>query len=133
MSKLDEREAFFYEHAGYSYRPGFETPEEGRKRCAHALAMAEITGEAFGWEVRWEVEPDPMWDDDVEREHTDYDQWWAVLEDEDGEHLGSLGCIDLGPSGYPDGPGADPYARVIAAELMLEARQETYYRRGGAA
>ncbi|MDE2097386.1 MAG: hypothetical protein KGL39_09095 [Patescibacteria group bacterium] len=48
-------EAFFLEHAGYSYDPAVETKEQGRKRCARDLARAERYGRAQGWSLL--VEP----------------------------------------------------------------------------
>ena len=32
---------FFFTHAGYSYDPKTETPEQGRAKCAQRLAEAE--------------------------------------------------------------------------------------------
>lgn len=115
-------EQFFIDHAGYSYDPKTETPEDGQLRCARAMRKAERHAADAGWTVTWMVEEDPMWDDDVDREHTDYDQFLALLHDEDGELLASLGCIDLGPNQYPDhGDRTDPYVRVVEADLALEA------------
>ena len=131
-------EQFFYDHAGWGYHPDHETPEEGRWRGARKLAAAEKEGKRRGWYVDWEVEPDPM-EDDVERDE-EYDQFMATLLDEDGDVIGHLGSIDLGPGqcmgydarphgfeGRHPGPVAktyDPYVRVVEAELMLEALAE---------
>lgn len=38
---LTPDQAFFFKHAGYSHNPKTETPEQGRTRCAIALAEAE--------------------------------------------------------------------------------------------
>jgi len=37
----DAQVQFFYDHAGYSWKPSAETREQGRKRCAEMLAKAE--------------------------------------------------------------------------------------------
>jgi hypothetical protein len=134
---LSTDEQFFYDHAGYGYHPDRETPEEGRLRGARALVKAEREGKARGWFVEWEADPDPMWDDDVPRETTDYDQYLAILRDDDGNVLDSLGSIDLGPDqclGYDYRPHSftgtypepvrktyDPYVRVVEAEMMDNA------------
>lgn len=109
---------FFFENAGWSHDPARETPEEGQRRHARLLADAERKAEILGWSVEWEVDPDPMWDDDVERETTDYEQWVCVLRNAEGDALEALGSIDLGPNVEPYDA---PYARVVAAELALEA------------
>lgn len=135
---ISEGEQFFYDHAGYGYNPQTETPEEGRWRGARALRDAELHAERSGWWVEWQVETDPI-EDDVERDE-EYDQFAAILRDEDGEILGSLGSIDLGPGqvlGYDARPHTfeggplvgeplrkvyDPYVRVVEAELAEEAK-----------
>ena len=102
--------AFFYKHAGYGYTPGKETPAQGRRRGAKALARAEAEASARGWRVEWEGDPEP-WDPG----DTDYEPkevYGAVLRDEEGHVLESLWSI------------ADPdrnYRRVVEAELALEA------------
>ena len=54
---LTPAQAFFFEHAGYSYGQG-ETPEQGRTRGAIALAEHEARASAAGVSFRWE--PDGM-------------------------------------------------------------------------
>jgi hypothetical protein len=114
-TKADPRAvAFFFEHAGYGYGPG-ETPEQGRKRGAVALAKAEQEATARGWAVEWSEDPDG-WDSlgDIDPE-TVKEILSAVLKDENGEVLASLGGI------------VDPdraYGRVVEAELALEALSE---------
>ena len=137
VTPVSEGERFFYDHAGWGYRPDRETPEEGRWRGARQLRAAELHAEREGWWVEWDYESDPM-EDDIEREE-DYDQFVAILRDSEGDILGSLGSIDLGPGqvfgydarphSFEGGPLAgeplrkvyDPYVRVVAAELALEA------------
>ncbi len=128
---------FMAEHAGYATPPG-------RMVCAWLLAEAELVGEALGWSVEWEEDPDPdlSWCERCERrekalrrdyslsgsrraavlsgvldhEHTLY---VALLQDRRGRVLGSLGGIDFG-GGRPNWQ-QDPYRRVVEAELAAEA------------
>lgn len=138
---VSEGEAFFFEHAGWGYHPDRETPEEGRMRGARTLRAAEVYAQREGWHVDWEEDPDPITDDDVERDE-DYSQYVAVLYDSEGNVLGSLGSIDLGsdtcmgydarPHHFEGGPITgeplrkvyDPYVRVVEAELASEALED---------
>ena len=105
---------FFIQHAGYSYNPATETPEEGRRRCARDLAEAEAIARLRGWEVRWADD----WSIDHETEFDCYDKGGpetcetALLVDAQGNVLASLGCVD---------DATDEYRRVIEAELADEA------------
>lgn len=98
--------AFFYKNAGSSYTPGKETRAQGKRRGAQALARAEAEASARGWEVEWEE------DDYGERAENGGPMYVAILKDEHGNVLGSLGGID---------DDTDPYRRVVEAELALEA------------
>lgn len=101
--------AFFYRHAGYSYRPG-ETRAEGRKRGAKALARAEAEASARGWRVDWEGDPE-LPDHDIP-DYEPKEVLGAVLRDEHGSVLASVwGIMD------PDRNAS----RVVEAELALEA------------
>lgn len=93
-------EQFFFTHAGYSYDPCSETPEQGRTRCAQRLAAAEAEADRRGWWVEWI-------DDDGEEDG----RWCALLRDSGSAVLGSLGGLDV---------CAGPYARVVAAELAAD-------------
>lgn len=108
-SNLKAAEEFFYENAGYGYGPG-ETPEQGRRRGAKLLAKAEAYAEQKGWKVSWEG------DDDAYSQYKDepeVKEWLsAILRDEKGNVLGSLGSI---------GDPSREYGRVVEAELALEA------------
>lgn len=53
---MNLREKFFYNHAGFSYDPKTETPEQGRARCAKLLAKAEEF--AIEESIRFEWMPD---------------------------------------------------------------------------
>lgn len=108
---------FFYQHAGYSYNPATETPEQGRRKCARALARAERAGSDAGLGFRWSIDPDTDssdWNDDPEP----WAQWVCECVDADGETVACLGGIDFGRDGEPWG---DPYQRVVEAELAAEA------------
>lgn len=111
MRPLSETEQFFYENAGFSYRPD-ETPEQGRARCARVLAMAEkklIIGPYF---VSHEPDDQP-WDGDVPY---DGPLWivslWNVADTTEPVRLASLSGVACEES--------DPYMRVVAAELAAE-------------
>lgn len=101
--------AFFHEHAGYSYSAD-EGPEAGRSRCARELAEAEREGASAGLTFRW------IEDDECAGESGPL--WCCVARDSLGITCASLCGIDLGPSGHPD---SAPYARVVRAELAMEA------------
>jgi hypothetical protein len=103
--------SFFMKHAGSSYTPGKETKAQGKRRGAVALAHAEAEASRRGWRVSWEYSQEPyeMGDAESEMPSEVYD---AVLRDENGEMLESLGMI---------GDPSREYRRVVEAELALEA------------
>ncbi|MEN3280060.1 MAG: hypothetical protein V7607_1200 [Solirubrobacteraceae bacterium] len=101
------------EHGGYSYHPTLETPEEGRVRCALALARAER-------ELQARSDVFVVWEDDCDgTADGERPAWGCVLyrwRDEEVTSpavLTSLWGIDA--------PEGDPYRRVVEAELALEA------------
>lgn len=106
--------AFFYENAGFSYDPECETADQGRMRCARALAFAEERRKLAGAWVTWESDPEPF-DDDVHGPD-EYGYIAALWQyDADGDRpviLASLGAIDAEPG--------HPYRRVVEAELASE-------------
>ncbi len=110
---------FFYRHAGYSYKPGEETQDQGRMRCARALAHAEAEASRRGWSVRWDRDglTNREWTDEGE----EYGTWQAVMVDGDGKALQSVCGVDFGADGEP---WSDPYRRVVEAELATEALEE---------
>lgn len=103
-------EAFFYKHVGYSYDPKTETKRQGRIRYAKDYARAEAYAKAAGWRVHWEDEQEP-WDGDTPE--PDY-LFCGLLYNAEGDILASLGMIGVDDLN-------DPYLRVVAAELALEA------------
>jgi len=105
---------FFYDHAGYSYKTGMETPEQGRKRCARALANAEeqafMSSWTYEWKDDWSV-CSHVQEFDTYTEEPNTCQG-CILRNEAGEVLASLWCIDDADANY---------RRVVEAELALEA------------
>lgn len=115
MKTTKQAIAFFYEHAGYSYRPDRETQEAGRRRCAKSLAQAEALASAAGVSFEWSL------DGLTNREWTDngpeYGTWQCISR-LNGKVIASLCGVDFGPDKEP---WDDPYRRVVQAELALEA------------
>lgn len=102
--------AFFLAHAGYSYDPKTQTPEQGRLACAQALAQAEdlLMRAMRRHDVRvvWEH------DEDAAQEGGFDDTCEMCCLSHGPDLLVSLGAIwDASPE----------YRRVIRAELASEA------------
>ena len=120
---LTDQERFFYEHAGWSYDPKRETPEEGRAHCAIALAAAERDAQTKGWYFEWEYDDSCAGCDCGDSKCpcfrskgrvTNYHRpfFCSVYDAPGGNMLGSLhGICEPTPE----------YRRVIQAELALEA------------
>jgi hypothetical protein len=126
LGGLNEAERFFYERAGYSWQSG-SGPRgriRGKVEGARRLAVAEQAAKERDWRVVWEIDEDaqlhePGW-------CNGNPCWQATLvgpSEYPGDPvfglllLAHLGGIDLGDN-HPD---SDPYARVIEAELALDA------------
>ena len=108
---------FFYAHAGYSYNPGNETRQQGRRRCARALAQAESDGRDASLSFEWNV--DPHCDSsDFSKARPPWQLWYCVCRDANGIVRASLCGIDFGRDGEP---WSNPYRRVVEAELASEA------------
>lgn len=107
---------FFVANAGYSYDPKTESPEEGSYRCAAQLADAEARAERAGFVFEWEQDDidSSAFDDESELRPL----WVCIARDKTGAVVGSLGGVDFGPDADPWG---DDYARVVQAEISLEA------------
>lgn len=124
MQTLNADQQFFFRHAGYSYDPATETPEQGRARCARCamdLAAAEAFGRAAGLSFDWSVDPyvdSSDWSDDPEP----WAQWQCLCYDAAGNVCQSLHAVDFGRDGSP---WSDPYRRVVEAELAAEHMAET--------
>lgn len=104
---LTPAQRFFWDHAGWGYMPGAETPEHGRAAGARKLAAAETwLSEQAGHTVRWV--PDTFGGEPGE---------WACVVRLDPARSESLCGIDFEGDGEPWGK---PYARVVAAELALQ-------------
>lgn len=116
MRKQQTPYQFFKANAGYSYDPKTQTPEEGQRCCAEALADAEAFARTAGLSFEWRE--DDQTDESFRNTDDPYNLWVCVCHDEEGGHLTSCGGIDLGRDGKP---WADKYRRVMEAELALEA------------
>ena len=108
--------AFFAEHAGYSYDPRTQTPEEGRLECARKLADAERRGSDAGISFQWKH--DDITNAEFEDTDAPYPLWLCLCFDENGSVVASVGGVDFGRDGVPQ---SDPYRRVVEAEMALEA------------
>lgn len=125
---LEERGAFMFEHAGYSYGPD-ETPEEGRRRCALELAAIDEKLRAAidvgTARIRWETDQDPdlSWADAETLEKIDGGTWTVdgcILE----TACPACGSWDVRASLWGIvGPSDDPYREVVAAELAQESAE----------
>lgn len=124
--KANTRAAFFWRSAGWSYDPSKETPEEGRKRGALALAQAEGDAEARGLTFQWEV--DDIDSSDFSDERPTWALWVCVCRG-DGENLASLAGVDFGRGREPWG---QDYREVVEAELAIEALEVLAARRSEA-
>lgn len=112
---MTQQEQFFYDNAGYSHNPQTETPEQGQKRCAIALAAAETWAVQNGYTftVDDDSDADESWLDSEPQEYQD--EWRGkaqsvVMWTPEGTVCQSLGgCY-----------GDSKYMRVVRAELALE-------------
>ncbi len=103
--KFESAVKFFHENAGYCYNPATETQEEGKRRCALSLAVAEQWAQDNDIEAEWQWDDAP-WDGDCPAPD---ELWGCILKH--GDSVASLWSI------------ADPdanYRRVIEAELASE-------------
>lgn len=113
---LSKQEQFFYDNAGYSYDPKTETPEQGKVRCAKAMAEAETWATEEGYYYRWEIDlfsDSSDWSD----EEPPWSVWACAMYSPDAQVVASLSGIDFGRDKEPWG---DSYRRVVEAELALE-------------
>lgn len=106
----DSAVRFFYSHAGYSWNSAAgETKNAGRWRCARELAKAEAHAARMGWEAKWEADP---WHAHEDSECANVEHLTCLLVAR-GEVVASLSSVC--------GADINGYARVVAAELALEA------------
>jgi hypothetical protein len=130
--------AFFLEHAGYSYDPATETPEQGKLRSAQALADAESWAAEYGAVFQWDVDDgfdsstfsdaNPPWELWVCLMYMPCADCPDAIDTEErikrctrkvSYHMRQvLGGIDFGRN---ESPWGRPYQRVVEAELALEA------------
>ena len=115
-------EQFFYQHAGYSRRPG-ESAQHARQCGARRLARAEQVGRRKGLSFNWTVDrflTSADWIasyEDGGRDRNPWCTWQCVMYDRAGQIVNSLHGIDFGRDGKP---WNHPHMRVIQAELALE-------------
>lgn len=112
---MTQAEQFFFDQAGFSWTPP-ETPEEGQLRCAKALAQAEIDGQKAGLFFVWRI--DELDSSEWSEERPAWAQYVCLCYGPDGTMLDSSSGIDFGREGTPT---TNTYARVVEAELALEA------------
>lgn len=112
---MTQAEQFFFDNAGYSYGPG-ETPEQGKLRCAQAMAKAELDGREAGLSFQWRE--DDRDSSDWSDERPAWKQYVCACYGPDGAVLASLHGIDFGRDGTPE---SSSYRRVVEAELASEA------------
>lgn len=108
---LTKAEKFFFDNAGYSWTPGAETEEQGHEQAAKQLAKAEQWACAEGMRYQWGFDgfDSSEWSDDEPACPT----WQCAMFNGD-ICAACLGGIDIEND-------ADPYMRVIEAQLALEA------------
>jgi hypothetical protein len=125
-SITDPRVRFFYANAGYAKKAG-ESVHSATLRNAKALADAENYAEDHGWTYQWEEDPQGYDSLGEDEDPEDIEVLWVQLLDESGASLASLGGVNL----RKDRGIKDKYARVVEAELALEAMVESEPQRNG--
>lgn len=134
---MNEATQFFFDNSGSSYRPDRESEFVGRVLGANEMARAEAWARNAGALFQWCVDQldSSEWSD----ERPAWDQYACLMymrcsdctKDLDTEHAikdcsrklhyhiqQSLGGVDFGHDGSPRD---DNYARVVEAQLALEA------------
>lgn len=111
--KLTADQRFFFTWAGYSYDPLTQTPEQGRTKCAIALADAE----ALFLKAYKVADVCIEWVDDLDADEPEHKvaTIWNRVSDIEAVGLATLGSIDR-----PD----ENYKRVVRAELADECRNK---------
>lgn len=112
-----EANLFFRTYAGVSYNPAKETEAQGRRRGAIELAHAEAIAHRKGWTCHWRIDPYGS-SADFSDEQPAWKLYECALFNKQGKIIASLHGIDFGRDG---GPIGDTYARVVEAQLALEA------------
>lgn len=126
LESLTPQERFFYTHAGYSYNPPTETKEQGRIRCAIALARAETEGLAAGLEAVWEADydPDTSWLTDEDRPHASFQVCHVYHNIDEARYRSVRPLTSLWGIHEDDRYPCEPYRRVVRAELFAEALEK---------
>jgi hypothetical protein len=115
---MNQAEQFFFENAGYSQDPKFETQAEAQIRCARELAAAEMEACVKGYSFEWmeEGETTAKWAGKKERPIA----FRCLCRDPAGYVVESLGGTDF----LNNDVWQSPYRRVVEAELALEALKQ---------
>lgn len=114
--KLVSAAQFFAKHGGFSYMPEKETPEQGKQRCADALAVAEQSARDGGFSFNWSI--DPHCDSsEFSEDAPAWQLWQCAMYNADGQIVNSLHGVDFGRDGSPFGSA---YRRVVEAELAID-------------
>lgn len=112
---LSVAEKFFWKNAGWGYKPGHESPQQGRANGAKNLAAAEGIAREAGYSFEWNVDPD-VDSRDFSDSRPAWELYACLMRDVNGKVVQSLGGIDFGRD---NGPFGD-YRRVVEAELAAE-------------
>lgn len=127
---MTNAEQFFFDNAGWSYHPATESPDEGRKRCARRLALAE---EFARDNSLWYV-----WEDDPDADDSFVDTWDELDARKDwdaSEHTCEQVTLFAPPNDTHKRPrvvaslggiwdATAEYRRVVEAELAEQAMEE---------
>jgi hypothetical protein len=131
MKRKQSPYMFFKTHAGYSYDPKTETREEGKQKCARAMAQAEklfleCEGEDIWFEVEEDFDESCLGDcENIEDYHSGKYQMYScyLWRKDESARNGRRIILSLHAVSVAEGE-SDPYLRVIRAELALEASDE---------
>lgn len=116
MNQLDAE--FFYTHGCKSYNPK-STVHRLDQYWNNAEALADALARAHRSDIRFAWRLDGWTNRDWTLEGPEYGTWECGAYDTAGSCLAALGGIDLGEHGHPD---TEAYARIVEAELALEAQ-----------
>lgn len=111
---MNPSETFFFDHAGYSQDPKFETQAEAQIRNARELASVEQRAYVMGMSWEWSMDGNDSSQWSKAKPYTP--TWQCFLRDSRGYIVESLSGIDFGHCE----PWSQPYRRVVQAELARQ-------------